>query len=160
MADRSTSEKTPKTSITPNTVIVLCAIVALIAALAFLESHIRSIDKPHPVGAEIRGYSPKEVWRDAEARRTEGQTCSRIRCLHDRSSTISSIERRISTCNDPSLFAFIVRKTFNQRTLLLRTPAQSAGDCIALFWCASDLGLQLRLLSATAASPEVLSEDA
>ena len=74
MPDRSTSKKTPKTSITPNTVIVLCAIVALIAALAFLESHIRSIDNAHPVGAEIRGHSPKEVWRDAEARRTDGGT--------------------------------------------------------------------------------------
>ena len=74
MPDRSISKKTPKTSITPNTVIVLCAIVALIAALAFLESHIRSIDHAHPVGAKIRGHSPKEVWRDAEARRTDGGT--------------------------------------------------------------------------------------
>ena len=73
MPDRSTSKKTPKTSITPNSVIVLCAIVALIAALAFLESHICSIEHAHPVGAEIRSHSPKEVWRDAEARRTDVQ---------------------------------------------------------------------------------------
>ena len=74
MPDRSTSKKTPKTSITPNTVIVLCAIVALITVLAFLESHVRSIEHAHPVGAEIRSHSPKEVWCDAEARRTDGGT--------------------------------------------------------------------------------------
>ena len=58
MPDRSTSKKTLKTSITPNTVIVLCAIMALIATLAFLESHIRAIDHAHVVGFEIRGHSP------------------------------------------------------------------------------------------------------
>jgi hypothetical protein len=72
MPDRSTSKKTPKTSITPNTVIVLCAIVALIAALAFLEPHIRSIDHVQAFGAEIRNHGPNEAWRDTEARRTDG----------------------------------------------------------------------------------------
>jgi hypothetical protein len=72
MPARSTSKKTPKTSVTRNTVIVLCAIVALIAALAFLESHIRSIEHAHPIRAEIRSHSPKEVGRDTEARRTDG----------------------------------------------------------------------------------------
>ena len=53
--DHSTSKKTPKPSITPNTLIVLCAIVALIVTLAFLEWHIRTIDYAHPVGVEIWG---------------------------------------------------------------------------------------------------------
>lgn len=43
MRDRSISKKTPKTSITPNTVVVLCAIAALIAILVFLESRIRCL---------------------------------------------------------------------------------------------------------------------
>jgi len=36
MPDRSTSEKTPQTSITPNTVVVLCAIVPSSRLLPFL----------------------------------------------------------------------------------------------------------------------------
>ena len=43
MHDRSISKKTPKASITPNTVVVLCAIAALIAILVFLESRIRRL---------------------------------------------------------------------------------------------------------------------
>jgi hypothetical protein len=41
--DRSTSKKTPKTSITPNAVVVLCAIAALIVVLVSLESRIRRL---------------------------------------------------------------------------------------------------------------------
>jgi len=74
MLDRSISRKTPKTSITSNTVTVLCAILILIAALAFLESHIRSIDHEQGVGAEIRSHGPREARRDAKARRTDGET--------------------------------------------------------------------------------------
>jgi hypothetical protein len=69
MPDRSVSKKTP-TFITANTVVVLCAIAALITVLAFLESRIRSIDHAPPIGAEIRSHSTKEARRDAEARRT------------------------------------------------------------------------------------------
>jgi flagellar biogenesis protein FliO len=43
MRDRSISKKTPKTSITANTVVVLCAIAALIVVLIFLESRIRRL---------------------------------------------------------------------------------------------------------------------
>jgi hypothetical protein len=60
--DCSTPKNAPKTSITPNSVIVLCAIVALVATLAVLESHIRSMDHAHAVGVEMRGHSPKEVF--------------------------------------------------------------------------------------------------
>ena len=74
MLDRSISRKTPKTSITSNTVTVLCAILILITALAFLESHIRSIDHEQRVGAEIRSHGPREARRDAKARRTDGET--------------------------------------------------------------------------------------
>jgi hypothetical protein len=54
-------------------VIVLCVIVAFIATLAFLESHIRSIEHAHSVGVEFGGHSPNEARRDAEARRTLGR---------------------------------------------------------------------------------------
>jgi len=43
MRDRSIHKKTPKTSITPNTVVVLCAIAALMVVLIFLESRIRRL---------------------------------------------------------------------------------------------------------------------
>jgi hypothetical protein len=74
MPDRSISKKTTKTSVAPNTVIVLCAILVLIAALALLESHIRSIDHAQSFDAGIGSHSPKEAWRDTEARRTDGET--------------------------------------------------------------------------------------
>ena len=70
MLDRPIFRKTPKASITANTVILLCAIVGLITALTFLESRIRSIDHAPPVGAEIRSHSPQEAGLDADARRT------------------------------------------------------------------------------------------
>jgi len=54
MRDRSISKKTPKTSITPNTVVVLCAIAALIAILVFLESRIRRLS----VHASQSGRAP------------------------------------------------------------------------------------------------------
>ena len=41
--DRSISKKAPKTFISPNTVVVLCAIAALIVVLIFLESRIRRL---------------------------------------------------------------------------------------------------------------------
>jgi hypothetical protein len=51
---------------TPTTVIVLCAMVALIAALAFLESHIRSLEHAQPVALRLeaivqnkRGVMPR-----------------------------------------------------------------------------------------------------
>ena len=56
MLDRSIPKKAPKTSVMHNAVIVICAIVALIAALAFLESHIRSMDHAQPFDDEI--YEP------------------------------------------------------------------------------------------------------
>jgi hypothetical protein len=71
MSDRSISKKTTKTSVTTNTVIVLCAILVLIAALASIEFHIRSIDHAQPVSADIRSHSPKEAGRDTEAGRTD-----------------------------------------------------------------------------------------
>jgi len=74
MPNRSISKKTTKTSVAPNTVIVLCAILVLIAALALLESHIRSIDHAQSFDAGIGSHSPKEAWRDTEARRTDGET--------------------------------------------------------------------------------------
>ncbi len=54
MRDRSISKKTPKTSITPNTVVVLCAIAVLIVLLVFLESHIRRLS----VHASQSGCAP------------------------------------------------------------------------------------------------------
>jgi hypothetical protein len=51
-------------------------------------------------------------------------------------------------------FAFIVRKAFNQPSLLLRTPRAGLEPALHGFWGASDLALQLRLLSPNA--PEVL----
>jgi len=56
MLDRSIPKKAPKTSVMHNAVIVICAIVALIAALAFLESHIRSMGHAQPFDDEI--YEP------------------------------------------------------------------------------------------------------
>jgi hypothetical protein len=51
----------------------------------------------------------------------------------DRPSTISSIKRRNSTRSDWSRFVFIIRKTFNQRSLWYRAAPQSLGDCIAWY---------------------------
>jgi len=82
MPDRSIAKKTTKTSVTTNTVIVLCAILVLIAALAFLESHIRSIDHAQSFDAEIRSHSPKEAWRDTEARRTDRETWMALHKSH------------------------------------------------------------------------------
>jgi hypothetical protein len=65
-----------------------------------------------------------------------------------------------STRIDSPLFVFIIRKTLNQCSFLFSARARAPGDCIAWFECASDLGLQLRSLSPTARSPEVLSGDA
>jgi hypothetical protein len=75
MPDRSVPRKTP-TSITPNTVVVLCAIAALIAILVFLESR-------HP-------------WFIGSCR-IASLECSTIREFRDRYSTISSSERRSNT---------------------------------------------------------------
>jgi len=63
--------------------------------------------------------------------------------LCDRSSTISSINRRNSARSDSSLFVFVIRKTLNQRSLWYRDRAQSLGGCIAWYGCADDFGLQL-----------------
>jgi hypothetical protein len=76
--------------------------------------------------------------------------------VRDKSSTILSIRRPTSTSSDSPLLVFIIRKTLNQRSLLFDAPRQPLGDCIAWFGCANDLRLQLRLLSPTAGSPEVL----
>ncbi len=73
--DRSVSKKTPKVSITPNTVVVICAIAALIAILVLLESHIRSLS--------VHAASHHGVLLDPVP-------------FRDRTSTISSSERRSS----------------------------------------------------------------
>src|SRR5689334_16858647 len=82
MPDRSVSKKTTKTSLAYNTVIVLCAILVLIAALAFLESHIRSIDHAQSFDAGIGSHSPKKTWPDTEARRTDGETWMALHQSH------------------------------------------------------------------------------
>jgi hypothetical protein len=64
--------------------------------------------------------------------------------VRDKSSTILSFKRRNSTRSDSSLFVFVIRKTLNQRSLLLRAPTRnrletalhgSGGQAILVFNC-------------------------
>src|SRR5580692_9537057 len=83
-------------------------------------------------------------------------TCSFIRCC---SATDHRQFRQSRDATAPAAIRhclFFIRKTFNQRSLWFRAPTRSLGDCIAWYGCADDFGLQLRLLSPTAGSPEVL----
>jgi hypothetical protein len=82
--NHSIPKKTSELSMTPNTVVVLCAIAALIAILVFLESRIRHLSI---YGASNRGVFLNQV------------------PLRDEPSTVSSSQRRKGRNSAPWLFA-------------------------------------------------------